>query len=116
MSRTPHKPLPESRKLVQLHVVVGTTEETIALILGIDAKTLRKYYAKEIALSKAKANAAMGGSLYNKGMGGDTAAIIFWMKTQAGWREKSDINHTSDDGSMTPRVVERIIIDVKHDG
>jgi hypothetical protein len=29
--------------------------------------------------------------------------MIFWMKTQAGWRERKDINHTSEDGSMSPK-------------
>ncbi|EPC6088492.1 terminase [Citrobacter freundii] len=35
----------------------------------------------------------------------DTAAAIFWLKNRQKdkWREKQDVNHTSDDGSMTPK-------------
>ncbi|MGU3521569.1 terminase gpP N-terminus-related DNA-binding protein [Enterobacteriaceae bacterium C23F] len=35
----------------------------------------------------------------------DTAAAIFWLKNRQGkkWRDKQDINHLSEDGSMTPR-------------
>lgn len=61
----------------------------IARILGVDAKTLRKYYRDELDLASAKANAQIGGALYNKALGGDTASIIFWMKTRAGWSEKA---------------------------
>ena len=81
--------------------MVGTTQADIARVLDIDEKTLRKYYRDELDLAKAKANATIGGALFNKAKTGDTSAMIFWMKTQAGWREKADINHTSEDGSMT---------------
>jgi hypothetical protein len=55
----------------------------------------------------------VGGALFNKAKGGDTAAMIFWMKTRAGWREKNEIDHISSDGSMTPQVVERVIVQAK---
>jgi hypothetical protein len=84
---------------------VGTTHEVIADILGIDAKTLRKYYREELDQSSAKANAQVGGHLYRKAISGDTAAMIFWMKTRAGWREKSEVDHTSSDGTMTPKEI-----------
>ncbi|HGY1166557.1 TPA: terminase [Citrobacter braakii] len=36
---------------------------------------------------------------------GDVTAMIFWLKNRQKdkWREKHDVNHTSDDGSMTPK-------------
>jgi hypothetical protein len=36
--------------------------------------------------------------------------MIFWMKTQAGWREKQDVNHVSEDGSMTPKGISEDVI------
>jgi len=72
----------------------------IAQIIGIGAKTLRKHYRAELDLSTAKANATVGGALFNKAKGGDTAAMIFWMKTRAGWTEKTVVDNTSSDGSM----------------
>jgi hypothetical protein len=74
--------------MVQLHATVGTPQAIIADMLGIDDKTLRKHYREELDQSLSKANAQIGGALFNKAKGGDTAAMIFWMKTQAGWREK----------------------------
>ena len=103
MSRRPHAPSKESRQLVQLHATIGTRQDVIADILGIDGKTLTKYYREELDQATARANAAVGGALFNKATKGDTAAMIFWMKTRAGWREKHEIDHTSSDGSMTPQ-------------
>lgn len=114
-TKPPHEPTRATRELVQLHTMVGTTQETIASIIGIDPKTLRKHYRAELDQSKAKANATIGGALFNKAKSGDTAAMIFWMKTQAGWRETQDLNHTSEDGSMTPTRIEIVAPSLKND-
>ena len=98
MSRNPHEPTPESRQLVQLHATIGTPQEDVARIVGIDAKTLRKHYRDELDLAHAKANATIGGALFNKAKSGDTAAMIFWMKTRAGWRETNRTELTGADG------------------
>ena len=108
----PHEPTRATRELVQLHTMVGTRQEAIASIIGIDPKTLRKHYRKELDQSKAKANATIGGALFNKAKSGDTAAMIFWMKTQAGWRETTAIDHSSSDRSMSPTRIEIVAPDV----
>ena len=105
-----HYPTAEQRQTVQLHTTVGTDQETIARVLGIDPKTLRKHYRDELDLAKCKANATIGGALFNKAKGGDTAAMIFWMKTQAGWRETTVVDNTSSDGSMTPQPIDKALV------
>lgn len=85
-----HEPTKTTRDTVMMHAMVGTPQVDIARVIGIDDKTLRKHYRDELDLSKAKANATIGGALFNKAKGGDTTAMIFWMKTQAGWAEKQD--------------------------
>tara|TARA_R110001606_G_scaffold398559_1_gene577908 strand:- start:15 stop:422 length:408 start_codon:yes stop_codon:yes gene_type:complete len=52
---------------------------------------------------KSKAIGSVAQGLLQKAQSGDTQSAIFYLKTQAGWKEKQDINHTSDDGSMTPK-------------
>jgi len=113
MSRKPHAPTKESRQIVQLHATIGTTQAVIADILGIDGKTLTKYYREELDQALARANASVGGALFNKAKGGDTAAMIFWMKTRAGWREKHEIEHSGPDGGSIPIEIKRTIIDPK---
>jgi DNA-binding XRE family transcriptional regulator len=101
--RKPHAPSDAQRKLVQLHATVGTTQEMIARVIGIDEKTLRLHYRDELDLSTALANATIGGALFNKAKGGDTASMTFWLKTRARWRETADVNLISEDGSMSPK-------------
>ena len=78
LTKPPHEPTAETKQLVQLHATIGTPQKDIARVLGIDPKTLRKYYRDELDLASAKANATIGGALFNKAKGGDTAAMIFW--------------------------------------
>lgn len=106
-TKPPHEPTAETKQLVQLHATIGTPQEDIARVLGIDPKTLRKYYRDELDLASAKANATIGGALFNKAKGGDTAAMIFWMKTRAGWRETNVTEHT---GELTFTKIERRIV------
>lgn len=40
----------------------------------------------------------------------DTASIIFYLKTQAGWSEKKDLNVTTED--VTPKMPPQIIFEV----
>jgi hypothetical protein len=100
-----HVPTEAARQTVSLHATVGNPQAVIAQVLGIDEKTLRKHYREELDLAGAKATAAIGGTLFNKAKGGDTAAMIFWMKTRAGWSETNRLDHTSTDGTMTPTVI-----------
>jgi hypothetical protein len=96
--RPPHEPSKEGRELVKLHATVGTPQDVIAGLLGIDPKTLRKHYREELDHSLAQANAVIGGSLFNKAKAGDIAAQIFWMKTRARWRETNVVEHTGPEG------------------
>lgn len=84
-----HEPTEKDREIVQLHATIGTPQDAIARIIGIAEKTLRLHYRDELDLGRHRANAEVGGHLYKKACNGDTAAQIFWMKTQAGWSEKT---------------------------
>ncbi len=95
------KPTDEERKLVEQMCAVGIPQESICLVIrdGIDSKTLRKHFRTELDTAKIKANATIGGKLFNKAIAGDTACLIFWAKTQMGWRELSVHEVTGKDGA-----------------
>ena len=84
----------------------------MAAYVGIDDKTLSKYYKEELELSAIKANANVGKFLYQAASGQAMAngasyrdcitAAMFWAKTRMNWKETQQIDHTSSDGSMSP--------------
>ena len=81
---------------------VGIPHDGIATCIqdGIDEKTLRKYFDVELKTAKVKANAKVGGSIFNAAMGGNMVAATLWAKTQMGWKETSvveaDVNVNVD--------------------
>ena len=89
----PHEPTEEVREMVKNMSGIGLPQGTIGSMLGIDEKTLRKYYRHELDHGASMANAQIGGALFKKAMGGDTAALIFWCKTRMGWSETTKIEH-----------------------
>lgn len=68
-------------------------QEHIADYLGISKDTLQEIFKRQPEVyqryktGKAKAIAAVAQSLIKKARDGDTASMIFFLKTQAGWRE-----------------------------
>jgi hypothetical protein len=109
MSRKPHGPTDETKTQVKALAGFGVREDEIALYIGIDPKTLRKYYRNELDTGHIHANAAIARSLYSQATTGSTSAAIFWLKSRAGWRENIDLNLTSSDGSMSPPSIIEIV-------
>jgi hypothetical protein len=90
--RPGYKPTEDDRKTVSLMCAVGIPHESIALCIGdngIDDKTLRKHFPRELATAKIKAGVKMGGAIFNAAMGGNVYAMNLWAKTQMGWKEHS---------------------------
>jgi hypothetical protein len=87
MGRRAHKPDPSQRRQVEALAAYGIPADNISRIVGVDAKTLRKYYREELDLGEAKANAQVAGFLFNSAKNGNVSAQIFWLKTRAQWRE-----------------------------
>ena len=101
--RPPHQPTEHSRVQVKTLAAVGIRHEDIASKLGISADTLTKYYKLELDDGRIDAIAQVGQSLYEQAKNGNITAMIFWLKTRAGWKETQVQEHTGPDG--TPLVV-----------
>ena len=93
-----HEPTPETRRLVESSSGLGLPHESIAVLVGIDDKTLRKYYREELDIGKAKANGQIAKTLYQKALAGDTTSLIWWTKSQMRWSETVKNEVTGADG------------------
>ena len=94
-----HEPTEITREVVQTSSGLGLPQEQICALIGIlDAKTLRKHYARELALGKAEASSQVSKSLFNKAVQGDTTAMIWWTKSQMKWSETVKQEITGADG------------------
>ena len=91
-----HKPTDEQRQQVEAYAAVGIPHHDIARLIKISTKTMLIHYDEELTLGKAKANAQVGKKLFQQAMEGNTTAIIFWLKAQAGWRDRSEVLHIGD--------------------
>ena len=94
----PHIPSDEQRRLVESTSGLGLPHEQIAILVGIDDKTLRKHYRTELDTGKAKANSQIAKTLYSKAVAGDTTSLIWWTKSQMRWSETVKQELTGADG------------------
>lgn len=94
----PHNPTEEQRKTVEAMCGYGIPEVDIARVLGIDPKTLRKHYRKELDTAFVHANARVAQSLFQQATSGNNVtAAIFWLKARAGWKDKIDIDVSTNE-------------------
>ena len=93
-----HAPTEAQLADVELWAGVGLTQDQMSALLEIDRKTLALHYSKQLSQGKAKANAAVGKTLYQKVMDGDTTAAIWWTKAQMGWHETKTHEIVGADG------------------
>lgn len=95
------RPTDAERKQVEALSGYGVPMEQIAVLVrdGIDSDTLRKHFQQELISGKAKANGQVGKTLFQKATGGDTAAMIWWSKTQMRWKEVQQHEITGENGS-----------------
>lgn len=115
MARKPKTLTDEERAQVEA-LAAYLSQEQIADYLGIGKTTWFAILDRDPDISerykrgKARAIGKIAQSLIKQAMDGDKVAAMFYLKTQAGWRETQGHDHTSSDGSMTPSVIERIIV------
>lgn len=64
-------------------------------------KNINAEFADAIKKGRAIGLAKVANKLMDKALGGDTASIIFFLKTQGGWKEKQEVDITSG-GSALP--------------
>lgn len=77
---------------------LGMKIDDIARLKGMCDDTLRKYAGAQLGRGKAKAKATVMQTAYKMATSGKYAAMtIFWLKTQAAWRENMPEENPSQD-------------------
>lgn len=94
----PWKPTEDQIEKIKLYAGLGSTQEQTARLIGICEDTLALQPEAKAAFEHGKAQtiAKVAGSLVKKALNGDTASAIFYLKTQAGWRETANLNLSTD--------------------
>ena len=97
MSKPLHQPTEKTRAEIVALRSYGVPIKEVAAYIGIDDKTLYKYYKEELDNSAIKANANVGKFLYQAASGQALTtgasysdcvrAAMFWAKTRMGWKE-----------------------------
>jgi hypothetical protein len=83
-----HQPTEDNRRLIRTLAGIGVPIKMVASQIGIDEKTLRKYYDDDIDVGQAKATSAVAKRLYDIAMSDSKeslTACIFWLKCRARW-------------------------------
>lgn len=90
------EPSEEEVSKIRLYSGLGSTQEQIASMIGKSVDTIMSRPAAREAyeIGKAETIAKVAGTLVKKALSGDTASAIFYLKTQAGWKEKTAVEHS----------------------
>lgn len=102
------EPTEAERRAVEVLTAAGFTGPDIAESLGVGHMTLKMHLKEELAHGHTRANRRVAAKLYDKALAGDNACMIFWLKTRAGWREKSEMEVTGAAG--VPLVIEVVFV------
>lgn len=98
--RPKYVPTEADHNTVRVMAASGFKHEEIALCLGdrgIDDKTLRKHFRRDLDTSMMKANAAIANKLYTEALNGNVACMTFWLKCRARWQEVVRYEHSGPD-------------------
>ena len=91
---------PSEAELAKIHLYagLGSTQAQIATMIGKSVDLLQMNKTAHAAWKKGQADtlAKVAGKLVQKALAGDTASIIFYLKTQGGWREVDRVEHTGN--------------------
>jgi hypothetical protein len=90
--RPAYQPTEKDRRIAEALTGWAIPQDRIALVIGIDAKTLRKHFGAELDVGFAKLEAQLAQNLLRIAGGNDRQALIatiFALKARFGWVEAS---------------------------
>src|SRR5688572_17535571 len=104
VGRPPFEITKEILEKVESYAARGLNQKQIADALGIhiatlcDKKNMFVEFSEAIKRGKGKGIALVADNLLKNVQNGNVTAQIFYLKTQAGWKETDVLEHTGKDG------------------
>lgn len=96
IGRPKHTPLTDDQiEMAGYMTLAGVPQKTIAKKFGLPETTYRDNYTESVDTLIAERHSSVVGSLFASIKKGDVASIIFYLKTQCGWKEK-EVDLSSD--------------------
>ena len=94
-------PTADQRTKVMMGAAMGSPKWLIARTLEISEDTIDRHFAEEMALGRPRAIEQASKACFTRALGTGTGAhvlLMFWLKTQAGWKETQVSEFTGPDG------------------
>lgn len=91
--KPPFEPTETQRYSVGLMAAIGIPQTAISEALEISEPTLRKYFKQELQTGRTRTITKVADSLVRQALAGNITAAIFYLKTQAGWKETQVHEH-----------------------
>lgn len=110
-----YKPTDADRLFVERAVMAGSKINDISDCLRITDDTLRKHFRYEIMTSRERLKGSAVRVLVDSLTDNSLDAAKFVLSRVAGWTENVHNNHTSSDGTMTPKPTTILLAAAPHD-
>jgi hypothetical protein len=103
--------------------LLGATDAELAGFFGVSESTINNWkqdhpgFLESLRGGKVEANARVAHALYEKAVGGDTTAMIFWLKNRRSdvWRDKHNVEHAGDGGGPVEVTITHRVVDPRAD-
>jgi hypothetical protein len=100
----PYVPTDENRRVVEVMAGCGDSNDDICKAVGVCRDVLYRHYQDELENGRARCHAQVKAKLFELCMEKHPASIFFFLKTQCGFRETSNLNVTDD--RLVPALIE----------
>ncbi|MFM0101986.1 terminase [Paraburkholderia rhynchosiae] len=102
MAGRPSKYRAEFAELAKNYCLLGATDPDLERFFEVSRATINEWkkqhpeFADALRAGKDIADSLVARSLYDKARGGDTTAMIFWLKNRQkhAWRDRHEIDHS----------------------
>jgi hypothetical protein len=102
MAGRPSKYKPEFAALAKNYCLLGAKDDDLERFFEVSQRTIQSWkndhpdFADALRAGKDIADSLVARSLYDKAVGGDTTACIFWLKNRQkhAWRDRHEIDHS----------------------